>query len=178
MTLKNLLGIGLDVAAPDRAHIGKLLAAAERNIADAKLHGLSTENRKGTSISRSQSALLSFRLSGNSKPVPMPIWLSPRPATMAATTRLHESRDRRRASRRRRGSTLQLDGFARYPNAVTAAASRSSFVLPTYSFNFASIRSSTASLVRIGLPGPDRPQDMGFNARASKRGRCRGGAMS
>lgn len=45
MTLKNLLGLSLDAVAPDRAHIGKLLAAAERNIADAKLQGLSTENR-------------------------------------------------------------------------------------------------------------------------------------
>ena len=31
--------------APDKAHIGKLLAAAERNIADTKLQGLSTETR-------------------------------------------------------------------------------------------------------------------------------------
>jgi hypothetical protein len=45
MTLKNLLGRSLDAVAPDKAHIGKLLAAAERNIADAKLQGLSTENR-------------------------------------------------------------------------------------------------------------------------------------
>ncbi|MDB5856634.1 MAG: hypothetical protein JWQ76_323 [Ramlibacter sp.] len=45
MTLKNLLGIGLDAIRPDRARIAKLLAAAERNIADAGLKGLSTENR-------------------------------------------------------------------------------------------------------------------------------------
>ena len=45
MTLKNLLGLSLDAVAPDKAHIGKLMAAAERNIADAKLQGLSTENR-------------------------------------------------------------------------------------------------------------------------------------
>ena len=45
MTLKNLLGTSLDAMPPDKAHIGKLLAAAERNIADAKLPGLSTENR-------------------------------------------------------------------------------------------------------------------------------------
>ena len=45
MTLKNLLGLSLDAVAPDKAHIGKLLAAAARNIADAKLQGLSTENR-------------------------------------------------------------------------------------------------------------------------------------
>lgn len=45
MTLKNLLGLSLDAVAPDKAHIGKLLAAAERNIADTKLQGLSAENR-------------------------------------------------------------------------------------------------------------------------------------
>jgi hypothetical protein len=45
MTLKNLLGISLDAVAPDKAHIGKLMAAALRNIADAQLAGLSTENR-------------------------------------------------------------------------------------------------------------------------------------
>ena len=45
MTLKNLLGISLDAVTPDKAHIAKLLAAAERNIADAQLPGLSTENR-------------------------------------------------------------------------------------------------------------------------------------
>jgi len=45
MTLKNLLGISLDAVAPDKAHIGKLMAAAQRNIADAQLAGLSTENR-------------------------------------------------------------------------------------------------------------------------------------
>ena len=45
MTLQNLLGISLDAVAPDKAHIGKLLAAAQRNIADAQLAGLSTENR-------------------------------------------------------------------------------------------------------------------------------------
>jgi hypothetical protein len=45
MTFKNLLGLSLDAVVPDKAHIGKLLAAAERNTADAKLPGLSTENR-------------------------------------------------------------------------------------------------------------------------------------
>lgn len=45
MTLKNLLGISLDAIAPDKAQVAKLLAAAERNIADAGLEGLSTENR-------------------------------------------------------------------------------------------------------------------------------------
>lgn len=45
MTLKNLLGISLDEVAPDRALIAKLLAAARRNIEDAQLPGLSSENR-------------------------------------------------------------------------------------------------------------------------------------
>jgi len=45
MTLKNLLGISLDAIKADKAQIGKLLAAAERNIADAQLKGLSAENR-------------------------------------------------------------------------------------------------------------------------------------
>ena len=45
MTLKNLLGISLDAVAPDRALIAKLMAAAQRNIADAQLQGLSAENR-------------------------------------------------------------------------------------------------------------------------------------
>lgn len=45
MTLKNLLGISLDVIQPDAATIGKLLAAAQRNLADAQLAGLSAENR-------------------------------------------------------------------------------------------------------------------------------------
>ena len=45
MTLKNLLGISLDAIRPDAAAIGKLLAAAQRNITDATLTELSAENR-------------------------------------------------------------------------------------------------------------------------------------
>jgi len=45
MTLKNLLGISLDTAPADKGLVGKLLAAAQRNIADAQLLGLSAENR-------------------------------------------------------------------------------------------------------------------------------------
>jgi hypothetical protein len=45
MALKNLLGISLEVIRPDAAAIGKLLAAAQRNLADAQLAGLSAENR-------------------------------------------------------------------------------------------------------------------------------------
>ena len=36
MTLKNLLGISLDAIEPNAAAVGKLLAAAQRNIADAQ----------------------------------------------------------------------------------------------------------------------------------------------
>lgn len=45
MTLKNLLGISLDVIRPDAGHVAKLLAAAQRNVSDAQLAGLSAENR-------------------------------------------------------------------------------------------------------------------------------------
>jgi hypothetical protein len=45
MTLRNLLGISLDTVVPDRAQAARLLAAAERNLADAQLVGLSAENR-------------------------------------------------------------------------------------------------------------------------------------
>ena len=45
MTLKNLLGISLDAIPPDKALVAKLLAAAQRNLADAQLQGLSAENR-------------------------------------------------------------------------------------------------------------------------------------
>ncbi len=45
MTLKNLLGISRDAIQPDAANVGKLLAAAQRNLADARLTGLSAENR-------------------------------------------------------------------------------------------------------------------------------------
>lgn len=45
MTLKNLLGISLDAVAVDKLSVGMLIAAAVRNIADAQLQGLSSENR-------------------------------------------------------------------------------------------------------------------------------------
>ena len=45
MTLRNLLGISLDTVPPDKALVARLLAAAQRNIADAQLIGLSAENR-------------------------------------------------------------------------------------------------------------------------------------
>ena len=45
MTLQNLLGISLDAIEPDKTLVAKLLASAQRNIADAQLAGLSAENR-------------------------------------------------------------------------------------------------------------------------------------
>jgi len=45
MTLQNLLGVSLDGVRPDREQVTRLLAAAERNLADAQLAGLSNENR-------------------------------------------------------------------------------------------------------------------------------------
>lgn len=45
MTLRNLLGLSLEAVTPTRAQVAKLLAAADRNIADAQLPGLSAENR-------------------------------------------------------------------------------------------------------------------------------------
>lgn len=45
MTLQNLLGISLEAIEPDRAQVTRLLAAAERNLTDARLVGLSNENR-------------------------------------------------------------------------------------------------------------------------------------
>jgi hypothetical protein len=43
--LNNLVGRTLERAAPDRAGIARLLAAAERNLGDARLAALSAENR-------------------------------------------------------------------------------------------------------------------------------------
>lgn len=45
MTLQNLLGISLDVVAPKRAQVARMLVAIERNLADARLAGLSAETR-------------------------------------------------------------------------------------------------------------------------------------
>ena len=49
MSLQNLVGRSLKAVAPDPAAIARLLAAAERNLADAQLVGLSAENRFDTS---------------------------------------------------------------------------------------------------------------------------------
>lgn len=45
MTLKTLLGKSLDAVAPNRETVTRLMAAAERNLGDAALEGLSAENR-------------------------------------------------------------------------------------------------------------------------------------
>jgi hypothetical protein len=45
MTLQNLLGLSLDSVTPERTQAARMLAAAERNMADARLAGLSAENR-------------------------------------------------------------------------------------------------------------------------------------
>jgi hypothetical protein len=43
--LKNLLGVSLESIVPDKVQVIKLMASAQRNLADAQLAGLSTENR-------------------------------------------------------------------------------------------------------------------------------------
>ena len=45
MSLENLLGISLEKVEPDSENITRLLAAARRNIADAKIMAVSSENR-------------------------------------------------------------------------------------------------------------------------------------
>ena len=45
MTLQSLAGRTLERIEPDRAQIARLLAAAERNVADAQIAGVSAENR-------------------------------------------------------------------------------------------------------------------------------------
>ena len=45
MTLQNLLGISLDAVAPERTQVARMLAAVERNLADARLAALSAETR-------------------------------------------------------------------------------------------------------------------------------------
>jgi hypothetical protein len=45
MSLDNLVGISLEKVGPDATMIGRLLSAARRNIADAQVSEISTENR-------------------------------------------------------------------------------------------------------------------------------------
>lgn len=48
MTLKNLVGASLDIVAPSKETVQKLLAAAARHIADAKVKAISAETRFGS----------------------------------------------------------------------------------------------------------------------------------
>ena len=45
MSLQNLLGISLETVEPSAQQVASLLAAADRNIADAQIAGLSEENQ-------------------------------------------------------------------------------------------------------------------------------------
>lgn len=45
MILQNLLGVSLDAVQPSREQIARLLTAAKRNLADAQLDKLSSENQ-------------------------------------------------------------------------------------------------------------------------------------
>ena len=47
MSLDNLVGISLEKLKPDSTSIARLLAAARRNIADATIMAVSSENRFG-----------------------------------------------------------------------------------------------------------------------------------
>lgn len=65
MTLRNLLGISLDAVTPSREAVARLLAAAERNLADAVLPGLSAENRFDAAYKAiMQSAMLALHANG------------------------------------------------------------------------------------------------------------------
>lgn len=65
MSLENLLGRSLERIVPERAGIVRLLAAAERNIADAQLAGLSAENRFDAAYKAiMQCAMIALRAKG------------------------------------------------------------------------------------------------------------------
>ena len=65
MSLQNLLGISLDSLTPGKAQIAKLLAAAQRNIADAQIAGLSSENQFDTAYKAvMQLAMLALNANG------------------------------------------------------------------------------------------------------------------
>lgn len=65
MTLQNLLGISLDAVTPNRATVARLLAAAERNLADASLSALSAENRFDAAYKAiMQSAMVALHANG------------------------------------------------------------------------------------------------------------------
>jgi hypothetical protein len=65
MSLQNLLGISLDTIATDKAQVSKLLAAAQRNLGDAQIAGLSAENRFDAAYKAiMQLAMVSLNASG------------------------------------------------------------------------------------------------------------------
>lgn len=66
MTLRNLLRIGrLNAHTPDAAEIQRLLAAAERNLADAKVSAVSEETRFDAAYKAiMQAALVAMMASG------------------------------------------------------------------------------------------------------------------
>ena len=65
MSLENLLGRSLERVAPERAGIWRMLAAAERNVADAQLAGLSAENKFDAAYKAiMQCAMIALRANG------------------------------------------------------------------------------------------------------------------
>ena len=65
MSLDNLVGRTLERVAPDRAGIARMLAAAGRNLADARLAALSAENRFDAAYKAiMQCAMLALRANG------------------------------------------------------------------------------------------------------------------
>ena len=65
MSLDNLAGRTLERVAPERAGIARMLAAAERNLADARLAALSAENRFDAAYKAiMQCAMLALRANG------------------------------------------------------------------------------------------------------------------
>jgi hypothetical protein len=65
MSLQNLLGISLESLTPDKAQSAKLLAAAQRNLADAQIVGLSSENQFDTAYKEGmQLAMVALNANG------------------------------------------------------------------------------------------------------------------
>lgn len=65
MSLENLLGRSLERVAPERAGIARMLAAAERNVTDAQLAGLSAENKFDAAYKAiMQCAMIALRANG------------------------------------------------------------------------------------------------------------------
>ena len=81
MSLQNLVGRSLESVEPDPAAIGRLLAAAERNLADAKLAGLSAENRFDASYKAiMQCAMVALQANGYARMTSRPAYASAMPA--------------------------------------------------------------------------------------------------